>query len=420
MNYNYIRNFHASRKNRIGASDIPYLIPHPVKQIESLAAYTDSNGTRFANTALDLYNMKINNTRSESSFPAEMGHYLEGKLLQEFISDNIDKQIANDFFYGYTMYKMDFLKLKSVGNHLHPESYNNTPFKHNTEAGTEWGIAHGDILYDVDPKYLPILYKAAESKDSHPEIIKINGMEIDLFKPFLIEAKTARYWSANRKEDPYTGYDLNLFTWQGIPLKVYFQIQFQMLLYNVDICYVALLFDTSSKHYWQIKANKKHQNELQQIAIYMKKCIDTKTPPKDLLMNSSDIKSLYPDINEDFREVKGDELKEIIQTSKKYIESKRQEKAWSQRKAEYEERMSIYLKDTQVLKGNINGILLNIAKWKETGGAERITGLKNIKARADGAIIERYLKKKGLINQDKKNRKPSITIKEEDLQDGTF
>lgn len=407
MNYHYIANFEKSRKNRIGASDVPWLIPHPIRQIESLAAYTDDKGNRHANTANDLYEMKVNNIKSESGFPAEMGHYLEGRILREFIADNIDSKIADDFFRGYMMHKMDQDAQKTA---INPEPYNNTPFKHNTEAEAGWGVAHGDIVYHTD---YSMTKKLGLEKDW---IIKKNGLIIDLSKPFLIEAKSARYWSARRKEDPYNGYDLDLYTWQGIPLRIYFQCQFQMLLYDVDVCYVALLFDTSSKHYWQIQANKKHQDELQQLAMYMKKCIDTKTPPKDLLMNSKDIRALYPEIKEDFKEVKDDELKTIIQTAKKYIEAKEQEKAWKEKKEQYEDTISIHLKDTQLLKGNINGMFLDLAKWKETGGGEYTMSLKDIRSREDAQTIERYLKRKKLIKQSQKNRKPSIMIKEKDLE----
>lgn len=407
MNYQYITDFTKSRKNRIGASDVPWLIPHPVRQIESLAAYSDEKGHRHANTANDLYEMKINNIRPESGFPAEMGHYLEGKILREFISDNIDRKIADDFFRGYMLHKIE---QDTQGKPVNPSPYNNTPFKHNTEAETEWGVAHGDCLYIADYSFTK---KAGYEKDWE---IKKNNIKIDLSDNFLIEAKSARYFAARRKDDPYTGYDLSLYTWQGLPLKVFFQCQFQMLLYGVDVCYVALLFDTSSKHYWRVDANKKYQAELQQLAMYMKTCLDTRTPPKNLMMNSKDIQALYPEIKEDFKELKDAELSEVIQAAIKFNEAKEQEKVWKQRKTEYEDKISIHLKDTQVLKGNIDGQIMDIARWKETGGAERIAGLKDIREREDGKTIEKYLKKKGLINRDEKNRKPSIIIKSKELE----
>jgi len=107
MNYKYITDFKKSRENKIGASDIPMLIPSPTRPIESLAAWTDQKGVRHHRTALDLYNEKINPPSFEYSFAADMGHYLEGKALYEFIKDNVSKEIALNFSWGYQLYKIE-------------------------------------------------------------------------------------------------------------------------------------------------------------------------------------------------------------------------------------------------------------------------------------------------------------------------
>lgn len=412
MNYTYIKDFHKSRQKRIGASDIPFLIPHPVRQIESLAAWTDDKNVRHANTAIDLYNEKINGKDYESSFPAEMGHYLEGRILYEFIKDNISYDIAKDFFRGYAKYK---LERDFTNDFVSPEPYNNTPFKHHTEASNDFGVAHGDCVYDCNDGPIDFINHKIIKKDKD-YFININGLEINLSRSFLLEAKSARYFSARRKDDPYRGYDLTLKEWQGVPLKVYFQCQYQMLLYGVDICYIALIYDTSSKHYWTIKANKKHQAELQQIAEYMKKCIDTKTPPKQLLMNSKDIKYLYPEIKDDFRELKDEELQEVLKIAIEQKEAAKQEKTWKQKKEECEEKAGIFLRDTEFIKGNVGGHLIDIAKWKKTGGSERIAGLAAIGKREDGKTIEKYLRRKKLINKTKENTKAAIVIKSKELE----
>jgi len=412
-NYTYITNFHKSRAGRIGASDVPALIPHPIKQIESLAAYTDEKHQRHAMTALDLYNAKINNTFSPSSFPAEMGHWLEGRALYEFIADNIDKAIAKDFLRGYMMHKIEQDNSKDAVN---PEPFNNTPFKHNTEVQNDYGVAHADCVYVPNARMNVYDIEMVKQKTTGSWVIKSNGLTIDLSNPFLIEAKSARYFSARRKEDPYTGYDLDLHEWQGIPLKVYFQVQFQMHLYNADTCYVVLIFDTSSKHYWQIKYNKKHALELEQLARYMKKCIDDRTPPKELLMNSKDIQSLYPEIKEDFRELKDDELQTVLKIAMEEIEASEQEKTWKRKKEQAADQLSIHLKDTKVLKGNVSGMIVDIARWKETGGSERIMGLADIAKREDGKTVEKYLRRKGLVKADKTGMKASVVIKSKDME----
>lgn len=411
MNYNYITNFHKSREAKIGASDIPYLIPHPELQHESLAAYTDQKGQRQACTALDLYYQKINGKDYEYSFPADMGHYLEGKALFEFINDNIDDSISTEFIRGYQLHKIEQDSIRN--GVVNPEPYNNTPFKHNTEAVSDFGVAHADCVYEVDPKNLKIITMIGENPNAHPEIIKKNGLTIDLSEPFIIEAKSARLYTVSaRKHDHYKGYDLSLKTWQGIPLKHYFQIQYQLALYNIDTAYLSLIFDTSEKHYWQIKANPKHQNDLISLASYMKQCIDTKTQPKQLVMNSKDIRKLYPEIRDDFKQIDGEELDEVIEIIKIQQSAAKQEKQWKAKKNDAQERLSVHLKDTGMVKGIVNGVLQDLCRWKKTGGGFNVMGISEIGKRDDGKTLMNYLKRKKMIKAKNTGRVPSVMIKD--------
>lgn len=426
MNYKFITDFHKSRQAKIGASDIPKLIPHPEKQTESLSAYTDSKGKRHSETAFDLYDEKINGKKWEYSFPAEMGHVLEGQALYEFIKDNIDKDVAFEFLRGYQMHKMEQETQSHKAGKLiciNPEPYNQTPFKHNTETVSSYGVAHADCVYDPggnNGMVVPDSFYESRGLDKSMcggVTIKKNGLTIDLSKPFIIEAKSARSHTVSaRKKDKYKGYDLTLKSWQGIPLKVYFQVQYQMILYNIDMAYVSLIFDTSEKYYWQIKANKKHQRDLIQIAEYMKKCIDNKTPPKQLLMNSKDIASLYPEIKEDFREVKNDELAQILKIATIEKKADQQEKMHAKVKKDAQERMSIHLRDTEVLKGIVNGKLKTITKWKKTGGATGIMGLSDIGKREDSKKLLNYIKRNKLTKTGEVNKKPSVVIKLSELE----
>jgi len=427
MNYHYITDFHKSRESRIGASDISWLIPHPTKQIESLAAYTDIKGKRQACTALDLYNEKIKPSPWEYNFPADMGHRLEGFALYEFIADNISRDIATDFLRGYQMHEMEQnAETYKAGKMVcvNPEPYNNTPFKHNTEALIDYGVAHGDCLYDPRGFNLKKILgfeneniKKGKKLSTYNYIIKKNGLTIDLSKPFLIEAKSARRFTVSaRKKDQFKGYDLTLKKWQGVPLKVYFQVQYQMWLYKVDVCYLALIYDTSEKHYWQIDANKKHQSEIVQLASYVKQCIDSRTPPKQLVMNSKDIAALYPEIKDDFREVVGAELLELLTISKERHRAADQEKNWKDKKNDCDERMSIHLKDTQEVKGIVDGGLVTIAKWKETKPSLYTMGLGDIKKRDDSKRLLKYLEKNKLIKESAGSKKPSVVIKADELE----
>ena len=65
INYQYITDFYKSRGSRIGASDVPALIPHPDRPSESLAGY--------GQTAVTLYEEKVGlRKREPAGFAAEM------------------------------------------------------------------------------------------------------------------------------------------------------------------------------------------------------------------------------------------------------------------------------------------------------------------------------------------------------------
>jgi hypothetical protein len=369
MNYTYITDFYKSRENRIGSSDIPALIPHPVRKSESLAGYE--------RTAITVYEEKTEITKREpAGFSARVGNDIEGLPLRYFIEEHENKDVARDFYKGYILCKIE-KETKSDGL-IDCSAFNNTDYKHNTESMNDFGVAHADCLYVGK-------------------------------KPFIIEAKSAQFWSVKRKEDLYVGYDFDLKDWQGIPLKHYFQIQFQMALYGVDTAYLALLYNTSEFHTWKIDGNKKHQADLLELAEYMKKCIDTKTPPKEKAMNASDIQKLYPIVLEDFRESVGKELEDAQRIAKEYTHAKQQIKQWELKERDCLDAMSVLLKDTREIKGLIGDELQTIAKWKDTGGAEKIVALSKIKK--EWPEVYESLKDVHLIEYQKTDRKPEIKLR---------
>ena len=382
MNYTYITDFYKSREGRIGSSDIPALIPHPVRKSESLAGYE--------RTAITVYEEKTGITKREpAGFSARVGNDIEILPLRYFIEDykldNDDsKKVAIDFFRGYTLCKIE-QETKTDGI-IDTSVFNNTNYKHHTESMNDFAVAHADCLYvgATNPKT----------------------------KPFIIEAKSAQFWAVKRKDDIYSGYDFDLKDWKGIPLKHYFQIQFQMALYGVDNAYLALLYNTSEFHTWQIKGNKKHQAELLELAEYMKKCIDKKTPPKEKAMNASDIQKLYPEIKEDFREVVGKELESAVSIVEQYQHAKQQVKQWELKERDALDAISVLLKDEREIKGLVNDELQTIARWKNTGGAEKIVALSKIKK--ERADIYGYLLDNSLIEYQKTDRKPEIKLSVEE------
>lgn len=396
MQLQYITDFHKSREARIGASDIPALIPHPLRPSESLAGY--------GQTAITLWEEKIGaRIRPVAGFSAEMGHYIEPKAIREFIRDvstdapEMDgDKIARAFYRGYMLYELE--SEQAGWGAPDGRTYNNTAFHHHTEALSPFGVAHADTVYMPESN-------ARKVKTAY-------DFTVDFTKPFLIEAKSAQYWAARRREDPFSGYDTGLKEWQGIPLKHYMQIQYQLALYNIDTAYLSLIYNTSEKHYWQIKANRKHQNELIELAEKMKWHIDKKKPPRELAMNADDIRKLYPEIKEDFCEISGDELQKAIEITSVYRKASEQEKQWKARREDAENAMAVLLKDNREITGRIGDKVETIARWKPTGGGEYAASLKDVTQGNPNAI--KYLRKHGLIKEKKKGEKVDIKLRLEE------
>ena len=179
---NYIQNFIKSRSGKIGASDIPTLIQHP-DRYDSLAGY--------GNTPLTLWQEKTGQKqREQSGYSAHIGHLLEPIVLYEWLLKKVDKETANNFYKGYILCELD----KTNEGYPTASATQYTNFLHHTQASNDFAIAHADM-------------------------INVSDMSI-------IEAKTANYWSIQRRNDLYNGYDFDIKGHQGIPLRNYYQIQF--------------------------------------------------------------------------------------------------------------------------------------------------------------------------------------------------
>ncbi len=395
VNYWFISgDFLADRKKRIGASDIPALIPDPERPNETLAAYTDNNGKRVCPTPVTIYQEKTGRKESDpSGLPAEMGHFLEKKALELFIRGVKGHEIAMRFVHELMAYEFTTGAV--------PQAFQNTQFKHNAQFYRDGVIVHPDAIYDPsDITYGVIGEKGKVTKW---------GVTIDTTKPFLIEAKSANFWATLRPEGSMVrGYDLKLKTWQGIPLKHYMQIQFQLALLEVDVAYLALISNTSDFNVWQIRANKAHQGKLIDLAGKMVWHIEHDQPPKDMAINSQDIIDLYPEIGEDFVFVEGDERYHAIRIAQKFRQAERQAKRWEAVKTDALDAMAVLLKDRPEIR-DAEGI---IGKWRITKGSEKMLALSKI--RDDNPLAYRYLQRKELLYTSKGSRKPMISWKDEE------
>lgn len=369
---NYITNFTKSRSTKIGASDIPILIQHP-DRYESLAGYEQ--------TPLTLWQEKTGQKqRDPAGYPAHIGHMLEPIVLYEWISKHIDKETADKFYKGYLLCELD----KTNDGYPTATSTQNTDFLHHTQAGNDFAVAHTDM--------------------------------VNIINPIIVEAKSANYWSIKRRDDLYIGYDFNIQGHQGIPLRNYYQVQFQMAIYNeiyglqIDEAYLCLLCDTNTYGEWQIKRNIRIHERLLELAYYMHQCIEKRIPPKNLAMSRKDIEIMYPKIDEDFRHVSGDELSIAIEAAKKGREAKKQIKAWQQIEEDSKNALAVLLKNAKVLKGMIDGEIVDLAAWQNKSGYEKLIAYSEIQK---DKRLYNYMKRNGLITKTEDSRFVSIKFKED-------
>lgn len=395
--YWYISNdFYEKRSTRIGASEVSCLIPNPEKPNESLAGYEK--------TAVTLWQEKTGRKeRSVSGLPAEMGHWNEVKAIELFIR-GIDPDLAKSYLHSRMSYEvLAAYNSEFAGKRV--SNYQSTPWKHNTQWYNDQFIVHCDGVYDDSDSICPDHAWKRGTVNAH-------GYTIDLSIPHLIEAKTSSYWSAKRREGSLvSGFDFYLKGWQGIPLKYYVQIQFQLACMDVDVCYLPLLYDSASFHVWEIRRDRKTGDQLIDLSSRFAWHVKHDEPPKEMAMNSLDIQALYPEIREDFY-FEGDPEKRqaIIEAAKAQVHAAEQEKAWKQKKDDASDALSVYLADNKELRIELDGEIRTVAKWVERKGGERIAGLKEI---AKDEKAYKYLKRKGFVSQGEDSRYVKVSWRDE-------
>jgi len=393
--YWYIHNdFTSKRSTRVGASEISAAIPDPEHPGQSLAGYD--------RTALTVWQEKTGRKpRDPSGLPAEMGHWNEVKAIELFI-----RGINPDMAREYRRSRLEYERLSEQFPETRAEDYQTTPFRHNCQWYNDDFIVHPDGIWHPD-----------ESIDNGYALIGemvAHGYRIVVDKPFLIEAKTASYWAAKRRPGSVVhGYDFDLRTWQGIPLKHYVQIQFQLACLDVEVCYLPLLYDSASFHAWEIRRDRKTGDRLIDLAAKLAYYIHKDIEPKELAMNADDIAAMYPTLAEDFSIVSGDDAESIVKAATAWKEGDELEKIGKQKKKDATDALAVYLKDTKELRVERDGSIVPVAAWTEKKGAERIIGLKEIRAMEGGSTIEKYLTRKGLIKQGEGSRYVSVKWKED-------
>ena len=397
-NFWYIKDFHGDRKLRIGSSDIAKMIPNPEKPTESLAGYEQ--------TAITVWKEKSGlSERTPAGKPAEKGHYDETKGLEWFIR-SFSGYIAGVNFRLLKLQYEGLLELSKIKQteYPNPETYQHPAYKHNVQFYNDSMIAHPDCVYVPNSS---MDYKKT-----------VEGITVDLSNPFLIEAKSAQFFAAKRREGSLVqGYDFELLTWHGIPLKHYVQIQFQLALFEIKTAYLALIYDTSKFQVWRVDANEKWQARIIDLVGRMIKHINDKTMPKELAMNKADIMEIYPKIEKDYVMLSGDALKSVKGLCKESNHAKQQEANWKAKKIDANDALAVMLKDYGELR-NGSDIL---AKWQEKKGSWGIKKPEGIEGKESFIIwlkkndmnAYKYLERKGFIRKGAGSRNVSVKFKGE-------
>ena len=245
--YKQITDFHASRLNGVGASDIP-----------TLAGLTK----QYDETPVTLWRQKMQiDPGITENEKMRWGHILEPVVLEEFKSRLQTNEVPG-LELLFENRKKYFYDLKTEC--FHPE-YN-------------YCLAHADAVYSVGSDY-----------------------------NFIVEAKTSGFYAANRRDNPDSGYDKDDLSENGIPAAVYLQIQYQMFVYGVDVAYVAVLIDTSDfRVYGPIPSNPSIQSKCLALARRFWDCIESKTPPAPSTFN--DIQLLFPNPQKKSMIISGEQL----------------------------------------------------------------------------------------------------------------
>jgi len=230
--------FQKIRLNTIGASDIPIIL-----------------GLIKNKTPFDLWQEKTGRVEPwQGNAATELGHKHELTILSRYIEEVKDKDTAWLFERDYIINKFE----------RHQGYKPSTQFYPYTE------FIHPDLPFAI----------------AHPDCI-------DTEHDTNIESKSGNRY-ANIRRNNLDGYDAD--DPQGYPLKVYFQIQWQMLCSGIKETVLRALIDTNTELSYNIQANKKIQEKL--IEISSRFMFHVKQNKAPLPTSFSDIKKMFPDVKE--------------------------------------------------------------------------------------------------------------------------
>lgn len=386
----YITDFHKSRRDLIGSSDMTACIQHPEKH-ESLSGY--------GRTAITVYKEKRGELQREpAGLAAEIGHTMEMLILSNAIykievkrgkTESQARKIVSKFERGYIMCELDSETTQDDNGNTYKiyhnaDKYQTTDWLHHTEASTADSISHADCINIAKPD-----------------------------NAILIEAKCVTTSFYKRGDDPYKGYDLEDETFRGVPLRNYMQTEHQAATYNAAYgikfkrSYLALIAD--GKHsMWNWKPDVRMQERIIELCSYLKKCIDTGVLPSELAMNSDDVKIVYPVIKEDFKVLSGEDLEKALLYARAAKDAAQQEKNWKAKAEDAKNALAVMLADSGRIRGIVDGEMVELAAWTEKKGSDRIMSLSEVK---QDKRLYAYCEKNGMIKAGEPSRFISVKFK---------
>ena len=274
----------------IGASDMPTL-----------------TGISKYKTPLKLWEQLTGrDTGSSSSRFTEWGHKAEDMILAEYINRTCGDIEARDF-----------IASRMLGDNVYEYYHSNTAAR----------------------------YRDNNRLVAHADLIDLTGEN-----PVIIEAKnTGEFAAMQRKRDVNAGYDRDDMSENGIPLGVYYQVQFQMALYEIDMAYVTVLIGGNDwRMYGPVRYSKSVAENLISLSYRMLELVDTDTPPTP--QTWQDVTALFPHTEKGKQVIlDGEDEINIRSMLEEYGKLSEKEKKIAERKEDIKNAIGLYAQDAQYI-----------------------------------------------------------------------
>lgn len=209
-----------------------------------------------------------------------------------------------------------------------------------------------------------------------------------------IQAKTGGLWANTRRGD-FDGYEIKDGTENGIPLKVYLQVQTEMMVYYLDNWVVSALIDTNNFYEWKIEANQKVQEKIIDVCLLFYECMESgKTPPP---IGKNDVLSILPECENVNLTILGDKAAEARFLYSKFKEVKEKINKLKDQKEDLEAALFLLAGGNRIISDELGKIYSQTAFLADT-----MIGKKTIKENCPDVLEQ--LEKAGLLKQHEVRR----------------